>query len=187
MKFFIDTEFIEGISKPLFGKARHFIDLVSIGVVREDGRKYYAISNEWNYKDADEWVRENVLDKLESEAEVKRKKNCQIARDLLDFFDCWHDHPLWRAPEGIEIYGYFADYDWVIFCSLFGRMIDLPKGFPMYCRDIKQIMDAKSLTKEWKHKYCPDPDGEHNALVDAEWNMKLYNQIKWWIANPNRR
>ena len=61
MKYFFDTEFIEGFRKPLFGKRRHFIDLISIGIVAEDGREYYAISNEYDYKDADEWVIKNVL------------------------------------------------------------------------------------------------------------------------------
>ena len=56
MKYFIDTEFIEGFHKPLFGKRRHFIDLISIGIVAEDGREYYAISNGYRYKDADKWV-----------------------------------------------------------------------------------------------------------------------------------
>ena len=48
MKYFLDTEFIEGFHKPLFGKKRHFIDLISIGIVCEDGREYYAVSNEFN-------------------------------------------------------------------------------------------------------------------------------------------
>ena len=30
------------------------------------------------------------------------------------------------------IYSYFASYDWVAFAQLFGRMIDLPEGMPMY-------------------------------------------------------
>ena len=51
MKYFLDTEFIEGFHKPLFGKRRHFIDLISIGIVCEDGRTYSAISNEYKYKD----------------------------------------------------------------------------------------------------------------------------------------
>jgi len=38
-----------------------------------------------------------------------------------------------------------SDYDWVLFCSLFGRMIDLPKGFPMYCIDLKQTLDEKAF------------------------------------------
>ena len=61
MKYFIDTEFIEGFHKPMSGKRRHFIDLISIGIIAEDGREYYAISKEYNYDDASNWVKENVI------------------------------------------------------------------------------------------------------------------------------
>jgi hypothetical protein len=81
-----------------------------------------------------------------------------------------------------------CDYDWVLFCSLFGRMIDLPKGFPMYCRDLKQMLDEKSVTafpqysdpsayvKEFAS--YPEQTNNHNALDDARWNKKLYDFIK---------
>jgi hypothetical protein len=36
-----------------------------------------------------------------------------------------------------EFYGYYSDYDHVALSWLFGRMIDLPNGFPMYTRDLK--------------------------------------------------
>lgn len=62
-------------------------------------------------------------------------------------------------------------------------MIDLPKGFPMYCRDLKQMMDEGNLTKEWKQRVCPDPINEHNALVDAKWNYLLFKAIEKEIAN----
>jgi hypothetical protein len=78
----------------------------------------------------------------------------------------------------VEFYGYFADYDWVVFCWLFGRMIDLPKGFPYFCMDLKQMMVERGIGAEWKYNNCPDPEGEHDALIDAKWNMKLYNLIK---------
>jgi hypothetical protein len=64
-----------------------------------------------------------------------------------------------------QFWGYYADYDWVVFCQTFGAMIDLPKGWPMYCRDIKQLCDDlgnPELPKQGK--------GEHNALADARWN-----------------
>ena len=61
MKYFIDTEFIEGFHKPVFGKNRHFIDLISIGVYREDGQKYHCLSSEYAFKDASNWVRNNVI------------------------------------------------------------------------------------------------------------------------------
>lgn len=202
MKYFIDTEFIEGFHKPLFGKRRHFIDLISIGIVAEDGREYYAISNEFNPKDADDWVKENVISKLpernvsyydsprmKSES-LLWKSNKQIMCDIVNFICPIKAASEWAGigslSDGLEaylsknkpeFYGYYSDYDWVVFCSLFGKMIDLPKGFPMYCKDLKQMMDDNGLSKEWKRMNCPDPEGEHNALVDAKWNKKLFEAI----------
>lgn len=211
-KYYIDTEFIEGFHKPLFGKRRHFIDLISIGIFCEDGREYYAISNEFNPKDADQWVRDNVLKSLPSKTGVVNhliygksfvfgddcKSNIQIAREIINF--CRPNSR--KADEaGIvvmepidfpEFYGYYSDYDWVLFCSLFGRMIDLPKGFPMYCIDLKQILDERA---EWvtipgvetfkdrlaalkNRPHYPKQDNEHNALDDAKWNYKLHQFLK---------
>lgn len=216
MKYFIDFEFIEGFHKPIFGKKRHFIDLISVGIVCEDGREYYAISKEFNPKDADNWVRENVINKLpkrnvdfydsprqKQEARLW-KSNKQIAEEIRAFvyYTGWeidppvHAHKLKEKGE-IEFYGYYCDYDWVLFCSLFGRMIDLPKRYPMYCIDLKQTLDEKaflsrrsfresdrhdstttegmlSILKE--HKDYPKQENEHNALADAKWNFELY---KW--------
>lgn len=217
MKYFLDTEFIEGFHKPLFGKRRHFIDLISIGIVAEDGREYYAISNEFDPKDADPWVQKNVLGPLEEELNrnipsfarhqfnynptfkelLKKfgKSNKVISEEIVKFVNgvgcleqlrsgLWPDmkevelhNPNKMGNAQPEFYGYYADYDWVLFCSLFGRMVDLPDGFPMYCIDLKQMMDENRLSKEWKQQHCPDPVGEHNAIVDARWNKKLYNKI----------
>jgi hypothetical protein len=52
-------------------------------------------------------------------------------------------------------------------------MIDLPKHYPKYCRDLKQVLDdAGNPRIPFK------PDGEHNALADATWNAKLYRWIE---------
>jgi hypothetical protein len=181
MKWFLDTEFIEGFHKPLFGKRRHFIDLISIGIVSERGDQYYAISSEYNYKDADEWVRENVILPmyLKSIQSVKTgpnistfhktigMKNTEIVIEIMNLIR--------RSGEPPEFYGYYCDYDWVLFCSLFGRMIHLPKGYPMYCRDLKQMVDEKNITSSQLEKILPAPKGEHDALVDAKWNKQLYD------------
>lgn len=203
-KFFIDCEFIEGFHKPLFGKRRHFIDLISIAIVCEDGKEYYAISNEFNPKDADQWVKDNVISKLpkknvtwnpqggESPSMLRAgslyKSNEAIAYDILAFvypgiaksFVLAQSEFLhrskeygWNAEQPV-FYGYFADYDWVLFCSLFGRMIDLPKGFPMYCRDLKQRFDEEFNDTIKKHPRYPVQKDEHNALADAKWNRDLH-------------
>lgn len=221
MKYFIDTEFIEGFHKPLFGKRRHFIDLISIAIVCEDGRSYYAISNEFNPKDADQWVKDNVISKLprrrvdlydsprERQESLLWKSNHRIANDIFDFIKVKDEvHRVLNVENPTaEFYAYYADYDWVVFCSLFGRMIDLPKGFPMYCRDLKQILDnkmedyIKSGYADWSDynngksklithsfeecmkrlkscKQYPKQQNKHSALDDAKWNFELYKFLK---------
>ena len=58
-KYFIDVEFLEGTQKKWFGQTKPTIDLISIGIVAEDGREYYAISRDFNLKEA--WNRFDLV------------------------------------------------------------------------------------------------------------------------------
>ena len=152
MRYFLDTEFIE--SGPSFP-----VQLISIGIVAEDGRELYAVSSEFDSSLANTWVREHVLSQLNSHGEYFSLK--EIAAKVLEFVGSDLQPSFW---------GYYADYDWVVFCQMFGTMMDLPKGFPMYCRDIKQLCDEKgnpTLPAQGK--------GEHNALADARWNRIAFD------------
>ena len=204
MKYFLDFEFIEGFHKPLFGKRRHFIDMISLGIVAEDGREYYALSSEYDYKDADEWVKENVIHKLyrkqvngdmrnhmDAETFNRRlgKPNKLIKTEILNFVN--QPNIFSGTHMFNQFYGYYCDYDWVLFCSLFGRMIDLPEGFPMFCIDLKQELDNKILDSEFKSlgydraverlkakKGYPEQKYEHDCLADERWNRDLYKFLK---------
>lgn len=157
MKYFLDTEFIEsGPRKP--------IQLISIGIVAEDGSQFYAISSEFDPSWASQWVHENVLDHLEAKDAEPRRTLPQIAEAIRAFVG---------SDAAPEFWGYYADYDWVVFAQLFGTMMDLPKGFPMYCRDLKQWCDQLGNPK------LPEQSStEHNALHDARWN-----KVAWEFLN----
>ena len=213
MKYFLDTEFIEGFHKPLFGKKRHFIDLISIGIVAEDGRMFYQISCEYNYNDADKWVKENVILPLylktvngdqrnrhtvESFHKFYGLTNQQIADAVKAFVNplleetplhdkSWNKHlnkfnVVATENRPVEFYAYYADYDWVLFCSLFGRMVDLPKGYPMMCFDLKQTFYEKQViagNQDLKSfADYPTQENEHSALDDAKWNFKLFKFLQ---------
>jgi hypothetical protein len=245
MKYYIDTEFLEGTQKEKFPirlfrkETPNTIDLISIGIVAEDGREYYAISKDFNLEEAwnrfdlketspakkyigifeekEYWIRENVLKPIFYEwknkdinfheikfthKEFKKllnkygKTNKQIAEEVKEFvllnkttkgsktFYAEHN-PILDKP--IEFYAYYADYDWVAFCWLFGKMVDLPKGFPMYCNDLKQeldrIQEVRFGTSLFNGKLAndikrlpnyPKQTNEHNALADAKWNKELH-------------
>ena len=206
MKYFIDTEFLEGKQDKRFlgikyGETKPTIDLISIGIVAEDDREYYAISKDFNLKEAwnrwqskkvivddvnciieiEHWIRDNVLKHIWLELSDKHyyhttnlfdkrhpiyneknftynslkylinrygKTNVEIAKEVNTFCT----RPYKDVNTGInylskttpKFYAYYADYDWVAFCWLFGNMIDLPNRFPMYCNDLKQTLDEKT-------------------------------------------
>jgi len=122
----MDTEFREN---------GHVIELISIALVAEDGRKLYCVSNEFDESLCDEWLQKNVLAHLPSKSSWISRE--EIRDKVLGFVDA--------KP---TFWAYFADYDWVVFCQLFGRMIDLPRHFPMFCMDLKQWMTQLGVSKK---------------------------------------
>ena len=154
MNYFLDTEFIEdGHQEPLV--------LLSIGLVSEDGREYYAENTEASIARANAWVQNNVVPHFTG----PMKKRSEIASDILKFIGMDTKPKFW---------GYFADYDWVLFCQLFGKMIDLPPTFPMFCWDLKQEMDRLGVSKPLIEGCGP----EHHALSDARWNKAFYTYLQ---------
>jgi len=147
MKIWFDTEFIED------GKT---IDMISIGMVREDGQTFYAESAECDHDLASPWVKENVLVHLQGGRFDWSRR--EIAAAIVAF-----------AGEKPEFWAYYADYDWVVLCQLFGTMMQLPEGWPMYCRDVKQLCDSIGNPK------LPEQSTtEHHALADAKWTKEAW-------------
>jgi len=167
MRYFLDTEFVEEGST---------IDLISIGIVCEDGRELYCEVGGFDWSMANQWVLDNVRPHLWSNLPTKPG------------FHTWHrdgvvggllrpeaiSHEIYRfcdiKQHGVpEFWGYYSAYDWVLFCQLFGPMIDLPQGWPMLCYDLRQYLDHTG------HKDVKQPDDQpHNSLQDARWVMNTY-------------
>lgn len=150
MRIWFDTEFIED------GKT---IDLLSIGLVAEDGRTYYAETNDWIPGKASQWVKDNVLPHMQGGEAIKPRD--VIAREIEAF-----------AGERPEFWAYYADYDWVALCQLYGTMMQLPDGWPKYCRDLKQVCDAVG-----NPKLPPQETQEHHALADAAWAKRAWDWL----------
>jgi hypothetical protein len=151
MKIWFDTEFIED------GKT---IELLSIGMVREDGKTLYLENMSSDYSRASEWVWNNVITKLDPATHGVARE--EIAPKILAF-----------AGDKPEFWAYYADYDWVVLCQLFGTMMDLPKDWPMYCRDVKQLCDSIGNPRLAKQ----DAAEEHNALADALWTKQAWEWL----------
>ncbi len=153
MRYFYDTEFIEDGTT---------IELVSIGVVAEDGREYYAVSTDFNGTRANQWVRENVLDKLPSPQNEAWKSSETIRKELFDF--------LTKDGQKPELWAWVGGYDHVVLAQLWGDMSDLPRNFPRFTHELKQYWEMAGKPT------LPDvPAGNHDALVDARHNVAKFN------------
>jgi hypothetical protein len=156
VRFFYDTEFIEdGVT----------IDLVSIGVVAEDGREFYAVSTEFDPEKAGPWVRENVLDKLPSPADKAWRNRTAIREELMKFLS--------PRGENAELWAWFAAYDHVALAQLWGAMPALPRQLPRFTRDLRQRWEDVG-----KPPLPNPPTDAHDALADARHNLARWQVIE---------
>jgi hypothetical protein len=147
MKVYYDTEFLED------GKT---IDLISVGMVAEDGRELYFVNRDadWARIGQHDWLMANVVPYLPPLDDPRVKRKTEIADEVRRFLL----GPL-SAP---ELWAWYGAYDHVVLAQLFGRMIDLPSGIPMWTNDLRQEVHRRGNP--------PMPEqsaGVHNALADA--------------------
>lgn len=153
LRYWFDTEFQDdGFT----------IALISIGVVAEDGREYYAVSSDYDHGRATNWLLQNVIPQL-GEGENKPRK-C-IRQELEAFL----------SREGTpEFWAECGEYDWIVLRQLFGTLTDWPQGWPWLAMDIEQ----------WRLQlgappFPPQQIGLHNALEDAR-----ATHARWqWLTN----
>jgi 3' exoribonuclease, RNase T-like len=127
VKYWIDTEFIE---QP------YTIDLISVGLVAEDGREFYAESNEVDWSKASQWTLLNVRPQLDGKG-MRREEIGYAVRG----FTNRDEHPVF--------WGYFPSYDWVVFSWLFGSMDELPFHYPQL------VWTSNSGPSNWATRNCP--------------------------------
>ena len=168
MNIFYDTEFMEN------GQT---IDLISIGMVGEDGREYYAVSYEFDgfAVARDPWLMEHVMSSIGHYVHYQdgggltviddpaSRRRDQIALEVAEFI---------RSYQNPELWAWYGAYDHVALAQLFGKMIHLPTGIPMYTNDLKTFAKLKGNPR------LPDQaEGKHNALEDAKHNKVRFDYL----------
>jgi len=176
MRYFFDTEFIED---------GHTIELISLGMVDERGCALYLCNLDCDLSRANPWVQQHVLPHLPP---VPALSPCsppshftEQAVDGLRVWGGWGTRACIRdallafvnTDPDPEFWAYYADYDWVALCQLFGCMIELPERWPKFCLDLKQLAHMQG-----NPKLPEQTSGEHDALQDALWNRQVFAFLK---------
>ena len=185
-RYFYDTEFLED------GKT---IELISIGIVTSDGRELYAVNSKagngklYDRIVCNKWLMDNVVKSLPLKPGTRMLSPTSISGGGLTpgYFTLDYGSNLIMPPrmirnavrdfllhdsDTIDLWADYGAYDHVALSQLFGSMVKLPHGIPMYTNDLQQL---------WRHHGCPDlPDqagGLHNALDDARHLMACFEAL----------
>lgn len=177
MDIYYDFEFIED------GRT---IDPISIGMVTDDHQQYYAvnlgISPARIYEHP--WLRENVLPHLPvrnahskhliawDETNTCVKPLQTIANEVRDF--------ILETPER-ALWSWYAAYDHVALCQLWGPMSQLPRGVPMYTNDLKQ----ECVRLGDPRIPFPPELSSHNALDDAKKHQFIGHFLRRYASSSN--
>ena len=171
MKVFFDTEFT-GL--------QHNTTLISIGLIDENGRKFYAELNDYDKSQCDSWINENVIKML-------YYKNGDPDNNTPDYF-YWGDTPFVREKlkewlskyDSVEIWSDCLAYDWVLFNRIFGHAFNIPSNIYYIPFDICTLFKIKNIDPDIsREEYSLKSKGalKHNALWDAEVIKACYERL----------
>jgi 3' exoribonuclease, RNase T-like len=192
-----DTEFIDdGFT----------ITPLSIAMRRDDGAELYAINDslEAMARAADSaWLRDNVLRWLPLEVDLR----ADMGTGSISAHVQWdEDHPdyVYVGPIDLianmvedfvlerpdpQLWAYYGAFDHVFYSQLFGPMVEIPDGMPIYTLDVKQLAVSlgdptlPQLPHEIVEKQYGGVRREHDARYDAhEEEFRL-----GWLLNELRK
>lgn len=172
MKVFFDTEFT-GLHQNT--------TLISIGLVADDGKQFYAEFTDYNRNQIDEWLQVNVINNLivhpdrnryhriADGQEIVKGDSASIVFLLREWFEQF-DH--------VEMWSDCLSYDWVLFSQLFGHAFNIPKNVYYIPFDICTLMKLKGVDPDISREEFAGLDGEkHNALHDALMIKACYEKL----------
>ena len=196
MKIFFDTEFT-GLHKNT--------TLISVGLIDENGRTFYAEFSDYDESQCDEWIHENVIKHLKwsKEGPIENFGNYD---DMNHIEMCGDKNYVkmqleqWLSKyEEVELVSDCCHYDMVLFIDIFGGAFDIPSNVNPVCHDINQdiakhynISERKAFDlsreriietyNELIKTYLPNEvieiEGDkHNSLYDAKVIKEIYRII----------
>jgi len=176
-KVFFDTEFT-GLHQET--------SLISIGLISECGKEFYAELTDYDKSQIDDWLQQNVINNLmfkndESQTEVTYKrysygKHFQTtSEDLADELNSWLSQ-----FDKVEIWSDCLSYDWVLFNQIFGHAFNIPSNVYYIPFDICTLFNVKDIDPDINREEfveLSNVENKHNALHDAKVIKACYEKL----------
>lgn len=149
----------------------HETTLISIGLVSDLGKTFYAELDDYDPNQVDEYLKEDVISKLKftknylkiEKGSVEMRGNTeQVKAQLTKWLEA---HP------NVEMWSDCLAYSWVLFNRLFGKAFDVPENVLYIPFDLSTLLRLKGINPDISRERFSGLDlnaAEHNALWDAK-------------------
>lgn len=144
--------------------------LISLGIVSDCGKTFYAELTDFKEDQCDKWIKENVIANLYLKPE-NNNASFENYRLIGNTNDVKHALAAWLSQfESVEMWSDCLAYDWVLFCQIFGGAFSVPKNVYYIPMDICSIFRYKGIDPDInREEYSGLKEGavKHNSLWDA--------------------
>jgi hypothetical protein len=179
-KLFFDTEFT-GLHKNT--------TLISIGIVSECGKSFYAELNDYDKDQIDDWIKNNVIKNL-----IIKKSNIRDIENIKykgDVDGLKKELEKWlKQFKKVEFWSDCLSYDWVLFNQIWGHAFNIPKNIYYIPFDISTLFKFRKIDPDIsREEYIENKIDDvlkyekwgnkpkHNALWDAYIIRECYNKL----------
>lgn len=181
MKIFFDTEFT-GLHKNT--------SLISIGLIDENGRSFYAEFTDYDKSQVNEWIENNVIKNLTHPTLSVSGNDWTITGVKPMIRTALNQWLEYYKDEQITLVSDVCHYDMVLFIDIFGGAFDLPKNICSTCYDINQDIakyynislakafdtNREELAENLGFELQKDMN-KHNSLFDAKILQTIYKGL----------
>lgn len=192
MNLYLDTEFT-GLHKGT--------TLISLGIIADNGRTFYAEFTDYDKTQVDEWIQENVINNLlfqepregehEHNAMIRHEETNPVGNpinkgysfevrgtleDIKTELTKWLQH----FEEELYIWSDCLSYDWVLFNDVYGHAFNLPETIYYIPFDICTVFRMKGIDPDISREEFIGNSVKgvkHNALYDAKVIRECYKKL----------
>lgn len=165
--------------------------LISIGLISDCGKKFYAEFTDFDKSQVDDWILKNIIQKLtllenaefpSSGIEISKNEMKVLGNKITvrKWLSEWLDQ-----FEKIEIWSDCLSYDWVLFCQIFGHAFDIPQNVYYIPFDICTLFKVKGVDPDVNREefsgmafVSNEIPEKHNALWDARVIKCCYEKLE---------
>jgi len=172
-KIFFDTEFT-GLHQNT--------TLISIGLISECGKTFYAELTDYDKSQIDDWLQENVINNLlvkENSTVGLDYPDTRIVIGTMNSIKTYLTEWLSQFEE-VEMWSDCLSYDWVLFNQIFGHAFNIPKNVFYIPFDICTLFYAQGIDPDInREEFSGLTEGsmKHNALWDAKVIRECFNKL----------